>query len=67
MCLPIDLDRGLIGTCWCRTKCRGVNPGGGGRDPHRFWAGGRKGSWTDREILLYLIMYRKYGDFWREI
>jgi len=24
------------------------------------FAGGREGSWTGREILLYLIMYRKY-------
>jgi len=38
----------------------------GGRDP-RFWAmgvvgpqGSRERSWTGREILLYLIMHRKY-------
>ena len=34
--------------------------GVGGRDPKRFWAGGRGGrwgSWEGREILLYRIMY----------
>ena len=45
----------------------------GGSRPHRFWAGGRgksqgrkgrRGSWTGRKILLYLIMYRKYFQKW---
>src|SRR6218665_3938600 len=49
----------------------GVNPGAEGRYP-RFWAGGSQGrsqgrsleSWTGREILLYVIMYRKYVRKW---
>jgi len=43
---------------------RGVNPGGWGSRPPRFWAGGR-------QILLYLIMYTgsmfESSNFWREI
>src|SRR6218665_520754 len=30
----------------------------------RFWAGGSLESWTGREILLYLIMYRNYVRKW---
>jgi len=54
----------------------GVNPGGWGvatlQMLGRGLVGGRRGgrrggSWTGRKILLYLIMYRKVGDFWREI
>src|SRR6218665_273505 len=45
----------------CLTPYRGVNPGGvGGSRPPDFGQGGcGGGSWTGREILLYLIMYRK--------
>jgi len=51
---------------------RGVNLGGwGGRDPQIFGTGvvdgsqGNRGeSWTGREILLYLMMYRKYVLKW---
>jgi len=47
----------------------GVNSGGlGCRDP-RFWAGESWGvawgSWTGRETLLYIIIYRKYVRKWR--
>ena len=38
--------------------CIGVDPGGWGSRPPRFWVGG--GSWTGRKISVYLIMYRKY-------
>jgi len=51
--------------------------GGWGSRPPDFGQGwswevaeGSGGSWTGREILLQLILYRKYvrsGDFWREI
>src|SRR6218665_1901160 len=53
---------------------RGVNPGAEGRDPHilgRGSCGGRReghmgvvGVVDGREILLYLIMYRKYVRKW---
>ena len=50
---------------------RGVNPGGWGWRPAYFGQGGRVGiaggslaSWTGREIVLYLIMYRKYVRKW---
>ena len=54
---------------------RVVNPGGCGSRPPYFGQGGRVevagrvaggslGSWTGREILLYLIMYRKYVPEW---
>jgi len=43
-------------------ESRGVNPGGlEGSQPPGFAQGG---SWTGREILLYLIMYRKYVRKW---
>jgi len=35
----------------------------GGREVSQGVAGVRRRSWTGHEILLYLIMYRKYGDF----
>ena len=46
---------------------RGVNPGAEGRDPQILGRGSQGGSlesWTGREILLYLIMYRKYVRKW---
>src|SRR6218665_2303640 len=50
---------------------RGVNPGAEGRDPQILgrgvtgWAAeGSLESWAGREILLYLIMYRKYARKW---
>jgi len=49
---------------------RGVNPGGWGSRPPDFWQEvvglqeGRGGSWTGREILIYLIMNRKYVRKW---
>src|SRR6218665_2225055 len=49
----------------------GVNPGAEGRDPLVLGRGSQEGlqggsleSWTGREILLYLIMYRKYVRKW---
>ena len=39
----------------------------GGRDPPDFWLGGRgglQGVVGVREILVYLIMYRKYVRKW---
>ena len=39
----------------------GINPGGFATP--RFWAGGRRGSWTGHKIL-YLIMHRKYVRKW---
>src|SRR6218665_3888147 len=47
-----------------RPICRGVNPGGWWVVTPRFWAGGSWGSWTGCEILLHLIMYRKYVRQW---
>src|SRR6218665_2187204 len=45
----------------------GVNPEGFGVPTPDFELGGRGGrrrSWTGHEILLYLIMYRKYVRKW---
>ena len=49
-------------------QARGVNPGDWGVTTPRFCPRGSwwvtEGSWTSREILLYLIMYRKFFRNW---
>jgi len=63
-------DLGAIHTTVAMNQYQGVNPGGWGSQPPDFGQGvvrarrGVVGSWTSREILLYLIMYRKYVRKW---
>jgi len=59
----------LLAVCLFLINVRGVSRGGWGSRPLYFGQGSwvRRGivrSWTGREILLFLVMYRKYVRKW---